>query len=182
MKTIKQLSFVFALAIILTSCDAIGDLLTIKIKDVKMTKDVQIKVEAPMTSKSAVAAVTGYAFTNTAKVQVSETEDLKEYLSQIKEIVLDSITCKVYGVENGDVQSLKLTVNPLNFVKTIDPVIINEEIYIPFTDAEFKSIASQILDYEELEFKLEGVVSKRPLTFNISVTVDADYVVKILND
>ncbi|HRZ97562.1 MAG TPA: hypothetical protein P5084_08400, partial [Paludibacter sp.] len=84
-------------------------------------------------------------------------------------------------IQTGDLQSLKLTINPLNFVKTINPVVIDEEISVPFTDAEFKSVANSLLELKELEFVLEGVVSKTPLTFHIAVTFDSDYIVKILN-
>lgn len=182
MKTIKKLSLVLVLALTFSGCDAIGDLLTIKITDVKMTKDVEITVNAPLAANGASVLATGKSFTQSAKVQISDSEELEEYLSNIKDIILDSITCKVYGVENGDVQSLKLTINPLNYVKEINTVVIDEVINIPFTDAEFKEIANALLDSKELEFVLEGVVNKTPLTFNISVTIDADFVVKVLKD
>ncbi len=181
MKTIKKLSLVFALALIFTSCDAIKELADIKLKNQKISKDVEITVNAPQLSNGAGIIAAATPFTKTSTVKISESEELEEYLSKIKEITLNKITCKVHGVQSGDVQSLKLTVSPLNIVKTINPVVIDQEIEVPFTDSEFKTVAKQLLDLNELEFKLEGVVNKTPITFYILVTVDADFVVNPLD-
>lgn len=183
MKTLKKLSLLPLLVLLLVGCDALGDLLTITIKDVKMSRDVEITVNTPaMVAQGAPAA--GVPFTKSAKVQVSQSEDLEEYLDNIKDITLKSIICNVHGdgVNQGDVQSLKITINPLNIYKEITNVTLGQDVDLNFTDDEFKTIANSLLSQKELEFVLTGVVSKTPVTFTVTVTVNADFKVKVLKD
>jgi uncharacterized protein YcfL len=181
MKTLKKLSLLPLIVLLLVGCDALGDLLTITIKNVKMTRDVEITVSTPAMVAQGVPAA-GVAFSKSAKVQVSQTEELEEYLDNIKDVTLNSIICNVNGVNQGVVQSLKVTINPLNIYKEITNVTVGEDVNLNFTDDEFKSIANSLLSAKELEFVLTGIVSSTPVTFTVTVTVDANFKVKVLKD
>lgn len=183
MKTLKKLSLISLFVLLLVGCDALGDLLTITIKNVKMTKDIEISVTAPATVNGQQAPdVASYPFTKSATIQLSQTEELEEYLDNIKEITLNSIMCNVNDVTQGVVQSLSLTINPLNITKTIENVTVGEDVDVTFTAEEFKTISNSLLNAQQLEFVLTGNVSSRPVTFNVTVTVDANFKVKVLKD
>lgn len=181
MKTLKKLSLLPVLVLLFVGCDAIGDLLTITIKNVKMTRDVEISVNSSaVVGQNAPAA--SYPFTKTANVQISQTEELEEYLDNIKDITLNSITCNVNDIPQGVVESLTLKINPLNIEKSMNNITVDEDVNVNFTDEEFKTIANSLLSEKELEFVLTGMVSSTPVTFTVTVTVDANFKVKVLND
>ncbi len=184
MKTFKKLLILPLVAMLFVGCDALGDLLTITIKDVKMTKDVEVTVNTPAAAASQKApAVASVPFTKTATVQLNETEELLDYLDNIQEINLKSIICNIHGdnLVEGDVQSLSVTINPLGITKSIPNITLGQDEDVTFTNDEFNTIANSLLSSQQLEFVLNGTVSSTPITFIVSVTVEADFKVKVLN-
>jgi len=183
MKTLKKLSFVCVLVLFFSGCDALGDLLTVKIQNVSMSKEIEITVNSSSTvKKQAVNASAAIAFTKTATLQLSETDTLKDYLDNIKSITLKSVICNIHGVSNGIVTSLKLTINPLNISKTLSDIEVNKDLTVDFTTEELKSIADSLLQSKELEFVLDGVVNHVPVTFYVKVTANADFVAKVIKN
>ncbi|MDO9154988.1 MAG: hypothetical protein Q7U47_14985 [Paludibacter sp.] len=180
MKTLKKISLALGIVLIFTGCDVFSDLLTITIKDVKITKKFDFNI-TPLLKTNGDRVISGsYQFADSATVQLNQSDTLKNYLEHIKSVKIDSITCKLTGVESGVIQSLELTVRPLNITKSLNNPEPNSELYVSFTDEEFKSIANALLASQELKFILKGVVNKAPVTFSVAVTVDADFVVKII--
>ncbi len=179
MKTIKKLSLLPLFVVFLVGCDAFGDLLTFTIKNVEMTDDIDITVNTPaMVAQGAPAAAV--PFSNSGKVQISQVEELEEYLDNIKGITLNSIYIKLTGISSGTVQSVKLTINPLNIYKEYTNITFGEDFNTNFTDEEFKAIANSLLTNKELEYVISGIVNSTPVTFKVTIKVNANFKVKVL--
>ena len=86
--------------------------------------------------------------------------------------------CKVTGVNNGVVQSLSLTA--ANVTKSLSPITVGVDMPVSFTNAELIQIASSLLTNQKLDLVLNGTVSQAPVTFSITTTLNADFVVKVV--
>jgi hypothetical protein len=51
---------------------------------------------------------------------------------------------------------------------------------VSFTNAELIQIASSLLTNQKLDLVLNGTVSQAPVTFSITTTLNADFVVKVV--
>ena len=180
MKTIKKISFLLLLSISFLACDKISDLATIGIDDVDLTQTTDITVSGSLSAAPARVAAASTQFTKIATVQLSQNEDLKKYLGNIKSITLNTVMCKVTGVNNGVVQSLSLTANPLNITKSISPITVGVDMPVSFTNSELIQIAASLLTNQKLDLILAGTVSQTPVSFAITTTLNADFVVKVI--
>jgi len=180
MKTIKKISLLVLLSISFLGCDKISDLATIDINDVDLKQTTDISVSGSQSAAPARVAAASTQFTKIVTVQLSQNEELNKYLGNIKSISLNNIKCKVTGVNNGVVQSLSLTANPLNITKSISPVTVDVDLPVSFTDAELIQIASSLLTNQKLDMILAGTVSQTPVSFAITTTLNADFVVKVI--
>ena len=178
MKTIKKISLLLLLSISFVGCDKVKDLLTLNIDDVDMTQTTEISVAGSTSAAPARVAAASTAFTKTATVQLSQNEDIKKYLDNIKSITLNTVMCKVTGVNNGVVQSLSLTA--ANVTKSLSPITVGVDMPVSFTNAELIQIASSLLTNQKLDLVLNGTVSQAPVTFSITTTLNADFVVKVV--
>ena len=179
MKTFKKLSLVILLIVGLVACDAIKDMATLDIDNVKISKVVDISATAAEQGNGMKAPADGISFTKTAKVSLSSVTELKDYLTLIKSMNIDSVSVELQDVAPGIVKSLSLNVNPLNYDKTVTGIGINKPLSVSFTAAELKTVSDALLKNKELEFVLSGTVSE-PVDFKIKLTVYSNFVVKVL--
>ena len=180
MKTLKKIGLLLFVVITFIGCNKISDLLTINIDDVDLTQTSNISVTGTQSAVAPRVIAASTQFTKTATLQLSQSDDLKDYLDNIKSIKLNTVMCIVTGVDNGVVQSLSLTANPLDITKSLSTITVGVDMPVSFTDAELIKIAGSLLTNQQLEMVLKGTVSQTPVSFNITTTLNADFVVKVI--
>lgn len=146
------------------ACD---DLATVNI-DTTVSKDVTVDVEAPSVKNEGLNA---YSFYKADTIDISENEDLEEYLDNIKELDIYSATCSLNGIPQGEeISELTISAVDAGLSVTLNNITENNRsINLDVSGSVLKALGEQLLTYEKMLISVSGFSSYAPMTLTVSL-------------
>jgi len=174
----KTLFILFAVVIVLTSCDKVDDLKTKDFYDIELSKTTLVEVNTVKASSLKMAET--YPFSETINLDFTNINEIKDYLDKLEGVDVTSVTCTITNLTGGEVKSLNVSVPDLNFDFDISTAALNTPLFVNFTTEQLDAIANYLLLNKNLKITITGTVTEQPVSFNIETTALVDVEVKVL--
>ncbi|MGZ2371193.1 hypothetical protein ACXR6G_15550 [Ancylomarina sp. YFZ004] len=175
----KNLASVLVLLILgFSSCEKINDLNTKEISNVEISETVIIEADVIKSAQVKVSD-TEVPFTKTLTLDLTSISEIRDYLSHLEDMDINSFTCRITDLGDGLISSLQVSIPALQYTVALTSLETYEDLEIAFTSEQLKEIANSILEDQNLTIILSGTVEQAE-TFNIKTTVLADIEVEVL--
>lgn len=117
------------------------------------------------------ASDSGYSFYESDTIDLTENNDIQEYIENINELDIYQVTCKLNGIPEGDTISyLTIASTNVGFSASLYDLTENDSIYDIAISAGFlKSLGEELLTNEKLEVNISGISTYAPMTLSISL-------------
>ncbi|WP_372752630.1 hypothetical protein [Labilibaculum sp.] len=174
----KTLLILFAIVTGFTSCDKVNDLKTKEFYDIELSKETVITVNTA--EAVSIKADEAYAFSETINLNLSDIDDIKDYLNKLEDVDVTSVNCEITGLSGGEIQTLIISVPDLNFEFEFTEVSENQSLFVNFTAVQLDAIADALLKNKTLKITISGTVSEQPSSFTIETLALVDVEVEVV--
>ena len=164
---------------VLSSCEKVKDLNTVKVNDVEISETIDVDIVG---DKAAGAIISdGIPFSDTIHVNLNEIEQLEPYLlNKISSISIDPVNYTITNIGDDIIQSISIKIVELNITTVIENIVVGEQFQIDLTTDQLNLIANHLLSTREITFEIYGTVAESPAHFKVNINSMADIEFEII--